>query len=593
MHNIKAIAKRGSLFGSMLAVLLATFIPATSAFADALNPLTNRSLTLSSSAPGWDNTDGSGNSTYAQPNSGANGQKTGNTFAFNVSTDLSASSDAVKGYSFQYCTKSAGNCIAPGNDSYVGSAGSYTGRTADSATAKTSDLNVVTTGASEITSGTYATVIGNSSTTGIPIRTLPASTMPAADDSQGNFVVLTKDKNASTWSYSADWHMTSANVETGSVAAGTATGKNNMIYLTNSGTGDKLQTTGAVKIIFFGTDGNYITNPGEGAFFVKINNYKTANTANFNTANLIDGGVTVANVMNLSIEIQTKVLETMDFSVGTVDPYTLSSTDPDGAGPGVSQLTTADSDMLTHGQCDAILPGMTSADPANTLQLGDQVGENSLSTTKTYSTHSYWRLSSNSSAGATVYYSGVTLKNTVGDEIAPIGTTATAPSRGTPQFGLALANGTINANTTGSFTPEAHGSYAVDYGVEETAGKLYENGADKNATQGINSTVATDTSSLTGYHAPQLSPLSPAAQYDQGAGVVNGGADYGADGTGAATTKFAFDPTSNTIPTPIASESASVVDCVTAKVRYIANIAATTPAGIYTTKINYIAAPQY
>jgi len=27
--------------------------------------------------------------------------------------------------------------------------------------------------------------------------------------------------------------------------------------------------------------------------------------------------------------------------------------------------------------------------------------------------------------------------------------------------------------------------------------------------------------------------------------------------------------------------------------RYIGNIAATTPAGIYTTKINYIAAPQY
>jgi hypothetical protein len=47
------------------------------------------------------------------------------------------------------------------------------------------------------------------------------------------------------------------------------------------------------------------------------------------------------------------------------------------------------------------------------------------------------------------------------------------------------------------------------------------------------------------------------------------------------------------IPTPIADEGNQVVDCVTGKMRYVANIAATTPAGIYTTKINYIAAPQY
>jgi len=227
---------------------------------------------------------------------------------------------------------------------------------------------------------------------------------------------------------------------------------------------------------------------------------------------------------------------------------------------------------------------MTGATAVNTLQLGDQLAENSLSTSKTYSTHSYWRLSSNSSAGATVYYSGVTLKNTVNDEIAAIGPTALAPSRGTPQFGLALANGTRADNgLTGT------GVYPVDYSVEQDASKVYENGADKGAaTQGIDASVATDTASLTGYHPPQLYPLIPAVNYDQGAGVVNA-TEYGP----ATTAKFAFDPTSNTVPSPLASESAAVVDCVTAKVRYIANIAATTPAGIYTTKINYIAAPQY
>ncbi len=36
-----------------------------------------------------------------------------------------------------------------------------------------------------------------------------------------------------------------------------------------------------------------------------------------------------------------------------------------------------------------------------------------------------------------------------------------------------------------------------------------------------------------------------------------------------------------------------VISCATAKMRYIANIGADTPAGVYTTKINYLAAPQY
>jgi len=55
---------------------------------------------------------------------------------------------------------------------------------------------------------------------------------------------------------------------------------------------------------------------------------------------------------------------------------------------------------------------------------------------------------------------------------------------------------------------------------------------------------------------------------------------------------FAFDPTSNTTPTEIAS-STGVVKCDTGSVKYVANIADDTPAGIYTTKINYIASPSY
>jgi hypothetical protein len=550
MHTLRSIVRRGTMLSTTAALVVATIVPAASVFADALNPLTNRSLTLSSSAPGWDKTDGSGNSTYAQPNSGANGFKTGNTFAFNVSTDSSVS-NAVKAFTFQYCTTSAGNCTSPGDDASATVPG-----TDDASHA---DLNVATSSPSEVSS--FSTIIDG--TTGA------VKLVPNRDNSQGNFVVLQKDAGAGAWTQSAGWTMTAGNKENG-----TGTGKSNNIKLVNTSGSLSLHTGGAVKVIFFGTDSNYITNPGSGAFFVKINDYSDTGATT-----IIDGGVTVANVMNQSIELQTKVLETMDFSVGTVDPYTLNDT----------QLTAANPSLSSHGQCDPVLTGLTPTAAANVLQLGDTNAENSLSTTATYSTHSFWRLSSNSSAGATVYYSGETLSNTEGDQIAPMGVTAKAPARGTPQFGLALTNGTIANN--------ASGPYAVDYTKETNSGKgVFENGAD-NAMAGIDSSVATDVTAngLTGYHAPQLTPLAPETNYDSGAGVVNGGLNqYGAGGLATGpNTKFAFDPNSNLIPTPLASESNQVVDCVTGRVRYVANIAATTPAGIYTTKVNYIAAPQY
>jgi hypothetical protein len=193
-----------------------------------------------------------------------------------------------------------------------------------------------------------------------------------------------------------------------------------------------------------------------------------------------------------------------------------------------------------------------------------------------------------------VYYSGVTLSNTVGDEITPMATKL-APSPGNEQFGLALANGTDNTN-----------DWEINYAVERAAGNVYESGADNaakgitelvagTATTGVHSTVQTDwlAAGITG-KLPQLTvhsngtALAPIADYNDGAGVVNGDSGYG-----NIDTSFKFEESSNTIPVAIATEGTEVVDCASAKVRYIANIAATTPAGIYTTKINYIAAPQY
>lgn len=571
MYTLKSVVRRGVAFGSAAALALAAVAPlATPAFADALNPLTNRSLTLTSSAPGWDYKDGSGNSTYAPPGSGANGQKTGNTFDFKVSTDTTAEGSEVKAFTFQYCTKSAGDCIAPGDN---GLDGSDRGDDTDS----TSDLNVVTSSPEEVSSADFGSII--SAANGDVLQTPQGgisfnplySTQPQ-NNFGGNFVVY-YESAPGTWVQSSGWEMTASNKEDGIVGAGhdAATGKNNFITLTNED-GQGFAGGTRVKIIFFATDTNYITNPGSKEFFVKINNYSSDSTLDETT--LIDGGVTVANVMNHSISIRTKVLETMEFSVGTVDPNTLDSTDGEG-----SQLHDANGNQK-HGVCDRILTKLKrtdSNDKINVLRMGNEIGEDSLETDATYSTHSYWRLSSNSSAGATVYYSGVTLSNTVGDKIAAIGAQKEAPIKGSEQFGLAIAS-------------DGAGDYLVNYDVErdEVLG-VFENGAD-NGTNGVHATVETDLTTggvvNPSYHTPRLAPLVPKGNYSDGAGVVN--EEYG-----SIDTAFAFEESSNLIPVAIASQDDEVVDCVTAKMRYIANIAATTPAGIYTTKINYIAAPQY
>lgn len=591
-YKLKSVARRGSMLGAAFAIVAASFLPALSASADALNPLTERSLSLSSSSPGWSYLDASGNPTYAPPNSGANGNQTGNTFTFRVS-----SSKKVQGLSFQYCVEAAGSCVGPGNIA------GHVANDTPAYAAHTSDLEIKSlTTPGEVDATYFANKFdsatgqpkADSSWTGVNVAETPAGrtakahpNLPNRDNSEGNFLVLHKTNLGDAWTPSYGWTM-----DTSIKQDLSSTGKANYITLGNADTNAlNLTANDYVKIIFFATDTNYITNPGDKSFFVKINTFSTNVPGDFITdtenpaATIIDGGVTVANVMNRSIEIQTKVLETMDFSVGTVDPVTLDSTDPDGAGSEISQLKTATGDTK-HKPCAAIVQGMggTSTLPANVLQLGSEAGEFSLRTDTTFSTHSYWRLSSNSSGGATVYYSGVTLSNTVGDQIKAIGKAAAAPSRGQEQFGLALD------------TDRVDGTLGVSYAKERDATKVFENGAD-NAVGGVSPSFAIDLAaanySPSSYHTPQLAPLSPVTDsakgidYSKGSGVIND-PEYGTP----TTAEFAFDPESSVIPTPFA-EGTKVLDCVTGKMRYIANIAATTPAGVYTTKINYVAAPQY
>lgn len=514
MYTLKSIVRRGTALGAAVAVFAAAIVPTAPAFADALNPLTERSLLLSSSAPGFQDTDGSNYSTdtanpaadppdvpgtYAPAGSGPNGKKSGETFTFRVST---GNPPLLHGISFQYCTEAAGKCQAPGDNVGDARVGATTPRE-DNATAhahaapnKKSDLDIV---------GPFANGTG-----------------------AGEFAVYINDNPTPV----SGWTFAASNLED-TTHSGALTGKNNYVTLANT-TGVSLAAGDKVQIVFKPSESVYITNPGSGSFFVKINTYSTATPAAMigghndptpgdeSDHTVIDGGVTVANVMTDSIHITTKVLETMSFSVGTRNK---------------------DTQNEQHGICDPIQVVNN-----NRLNLGNPDAEYSLETDQAYDVFSYWRLSSNSSGGATVYYSGNTLANTVGDEINEMGTEKNSQP-GTEQFGLAV----------------------IDAGLDTL-----------------------DTAHPDGFPAehitPNVAPLVVGTAYDEGG--FQGDNDISSITT-ADNAKFAFHKSSNTVPEVIAQNTDQVISCATAKMRYVANIGADTPAGVYTTKVNYLAAPQY
>ena len=522
MYTLKSIVQRGALFGAAASLVAAAVLPSAAVFADALNPLTERSLLLSSSAPGWQDTDGSGNSAgspnsvgenYAPAGSGPNGKKTGETFTFKVSSTAD-----VYGFSLQYCTKAAGICQAPGNN--TGDA-KTTSRAANNAAGghqdQNSDLDFVGTWTEGAAAGGYSVTVNGAPSTG--------------------------------------WTMVADNLET-QTHPDPLTGKNNYVTLVKTA-GEPINNGQVVKIVFTASESTYITNPGADEFFVKINTYSSATNLigihNDTTPGdetdhtVIDGGVTVANVMTDSIHITTKVLETMAFSVGTQNPDTLEN----GGGGG-------------HGTCQRINQVNN-----NRLSLGDVSAEYSLETGKSYDQYSYWRLSSNSSGGATVYYSGDTLRNTVGDSIADMPAKANSLP-GTEQFGLGFVDASLDTVST---TFQA---------LLDAPGTRY-----KKATSYPFITVTGQAAQTTPADFTALSAQPVSADYADATGTID-------NGSGAAgTAQFKFLDSSLTTPEPIAQQNETVISCATAKMRYVANIGADTPAGVYTTKINYLAAPQY
>lgn len=190
------------------------------------------------------------------------------------------------------------------------------------------------------------------------------------------------------------------------------------------------------------------------------------------------------------------------------------------------------------------VPAETSACVALTgtgsIALGDAQG--ALSISQAYDKQSYFRLFSNSVNGTTVKYSGDTLKKGAQD-IDPMTGAENAASTtslvGTEQFGIAITT------------------------APDTSGGVL----DLSTTFGAAGQVALD------------------SLYDEGAGTI----------TNAGTAEFRFDVASLTTPTTIASSASTggYVTCDTAAVRYLGNISPNTPAGVYTTRINYIATPTY
>lgn len=541
MYTLKSIAQRSVRLGAAVAILAAAIVPAAPAFAAELNPLTERSLLLSSSAPGFVDTDGSGYATgptagnpaangsdipetYAPAGSGPNGKKSGQTFTFRASSNAT-----IKGFTFQYCTTAAGLCQAPGDNNGDARTPSPADRETNAAAHPQgrSDLDV-TGGANVFTQATVQPPLA------------------------GQFQVSVDN----TQTDASDWVMTATNREDTTFthpSNARLTGKNNFITL-KSATGQEIAPGARVKIQFTASESRYITNPGSGSFFVKINTYNDDTTQD-NTS-LVDGGVTVANVMTDSIHITTKVLETMAFSVGTRNPDTVVKASP-----------------TDHGTCESIEQVNN-----NRLDLGNPSAENSLETGRGWDVNSYWRLSSNSSGGATVYYSGTTLKNTVGDEIAAMNTKARSQP-GTEQFGLGFVpaiGGTYGDALSSTFSTQMTnnpGRYKTPSSYPFATVDGQENLTEVDAGDGRDFTA--------------LTPQTVSADYANAEGTL----DNGSGGQGTA--EFKFVPASITVPEPIAQQNDQVISCATAKMRYVGNIGADTPAGVYTTKINYLAAPQY
>lgn len=170
------------------------------------------------------------------------------------------------------------------------------------------------------------------------------------------------------------------------------------------------------------------------------------------------------------------------------------------------------------------------------IALGDPTN-GVLTFLQAYTNTSYFRIDTNSTDGTQVQYSGKTLTSG-GDTIAPM-TTAAVSTPGTSQFGIAIDQAD-SANTVAA-SQAGTGDQVKVYAVAPY-------GLDVNNTPNVTGSDNTD--------------------------------------------EWAFDPTSITNPVVVA-KSDGIIKCDTGAISYLGNQATTTPAGVYTTTMTYIAVPKY
>lgn len=147
---------------------------------------------------------------------------------------------------------------------------------------------------------------------------------------------------------------------------------------------------------------------------------------------------------------------------------------------------------------------------------------------------------------------------------------------GAEQFGLGENVDFANWDGT-TYTPAAAGSYYAAHPLDNTASTGYLTEFDANQ------------SGSDVWQLPGLDGMTPETHY----GDANGALVSPGDGTTGPEFDFSSDTGALTTPVPIATKNSGVVRCSTGQVRYVADIAPYTAAGIYTTKMNFLAAPEY
>ncbi len=191
------------------------------------------------------------------------------------------------------------------------------------------------------------------------------------------------------------------------------------------------------------------------------------------------------------------------------------------------------------------------------IYLGDPT-EHTLALTTAYDNYSAFRVYTNAASGVSINYEGSTLTKA-----------------GTAQTITAINNGVA---ADGILSIE--GSEQFGLGIDLTAGDDVDNLLTAN--------------SITGTDNIDVTNVDPAADLGGGAGEITVNTNYD-EADGVIDTNATEDAEFSFVPDTVSeiADSAGYVECNTAVIRYLANIAPTTEAGTYTTTLVYSAVPTY